>query len=557
MKPKFLVGLGSAALLALALSLTSCGGGSTVATTGGVGTGGTGISSGTVTGFGSVVLDGTSYSSATPLYYASTDQDAEAQTASTSVNLGDRLEIRFDAQGQPSKVVIDPELMGPVAQLGAHSFSVNGVTVQINDNPAAGPVTYYTGLNGFSGLVNGMEVEVHGAFGLDAAGQGYVQATRIEQLPANNPVTRLTGLISQFNAASRTFQIGGSTVQFSAATQISPAGQALANGQLVNVWSNVPLAANGAVLAGAIQVRTLQGIAGPAQIGGLVSQLSGSRFTVSGIPVDASAPALVSAVQALSMGAYVVVQGQADAQTGVLVATALRAYSADPSQVELRGTITGYVSASNFLVRGVPVDASAPNVVFSGGSAGSLRNGVFVDVVGHPSTGNGNVVAASSVSVLGKAPDGGTVDYQGTVSAVNLASGVFTLTAVDDGATQTFQVTLAPNVVFSNGASAQLVNGATVEVEATNTPGGLLAYSVSYQSVTNTPGGSDGSSTPVLETKGTLYNLTATTFEVNALTIQINNVVPKGGTLTNGAKVEVGFTQSGGMNLAQHISLDD
>lgn len=561
MKPKQrFASLGALALivlaLSLALSLASCGGGSTVATNGGVGTGGTGISSGTVTGFGSVVLDGTPFNSASPLYFASTDQDAEAQTASTAVGLGDRLEIRLDAQGQPSKVVIDPELMGAVANLGASSFSVNGVTVQVNTNPAAGPVTYYAGLNGFTSLANGMQVEVHGAFGLDAAGQGYVQATRIEQLPASNPVTRLSGLVSNLDPVGRTFQIGTTTVQYGPTTPITPTGQALANGELVNVWSNLPLASNGALQAGAITVRTLLGNTGPVQLGGLVAQLSGSRFSVSGIPVDASASALTSAVQTLSNGAYVVVQGNADPTTGVLVATALRAYAVQPSQVELRGTITGYVSASNFLVRGVPVDASSAHVVFSGGSAASLRNGVFVDVVGYPAAGSGNVVTASSVSVLGKAPDGGTVDFQGTVSGASPGSGAFTLTAIDDGVTQTLQVTLAPNVVFSNGSASQLVNGAYVEIEATQTTGGLIAYSVAYQNVTSNNGGGDGSSNPVLETKGTLYNLTATSFQVNALTIQINNVTPKGGTLANGAKVEVSFTQSGGLNLAQDISLD-
>jgi hypothetical protein len=546
----------AAALVLLTALLASCGGGSTVATTGGVGTGGTGISTGTVTGFGSVVLDGTAYNSASPVYYAGTDQDEEVQTASTAVNLGDQLEIRLDAQGHPGKVVIDPELMGPVASLGAGSFTVNGVVVQVNSNPAAGPVTYYTGLNDFSSLQNGMQVEVHGAYGQSADGQGYIQATRIEQLPASNPVTRLTGLVSSLNAANGTFQIGTVLVQMGASTLVTPSGMALASGQLVNVWSNTSPAANGAIVAGAVNVRTLRGVSGPVQVGGLVSQLTGNRFQVSGIPVDASAASLAAAVQGLKNGEYVVVQGQSDASSGVLTAASLRTAASNPAQVELRGTITGYVSASNFLVRGVPVDASAANVVFTGGSAASLRNGVFVDIVGNIAGSSGNQVTADSVNVLSQAPDGGTVDYQGTISAVNLASGVFNLTAQDDGSTRTLQVTLAPNAVFSNGTAAQLINGANVEIEATKNAGGLLAYSLSFQGVTGSSGSSDGSSSSVLETKGTLYNLTASSFEVNSLTIQINGAAPKNGALVNGAKVEVSFIQSGGQNLAQEISLD-
>jgi len=548
--------LGSAALALLVALLASCGGGSTVATTGGVGTGGTGISTGTVTGFGSVVLDGTAYNSASPVYYAGTDQDVEAQTASTAVNLGDQLEIRLDAQGQPSKVVIDPDLIGAVTSLGVGSFTVNGVLVTVNSNAAAGPVTYYSGLNDFSSLQLGMQVEVHGAYGQTTSGQGFIQATRIAQLPGSNPVTRLTGVVSHLDAAGGSFQIGTTLVQTSASTVVTPSGVQLANGQLVNVWSNTPPAANGAIAAGAVSVRTLRGVSGPAQVGGLVAQLSGSRFQVGGIPVDASAASLASTVQGLTNGAYVVVQGQSDASTGILTATTVRSYADQPAQVELRGTITGYVSASNFLVRGVPVDASAANVAFSGGTAASLRNGVYVDVVGQVANGNGNLVTASSVNLLSRAPDGGTVDYQGTVGAVNLAGGTFTLTAQDDGATQTLQVTLAPNAVFSNGTAAQLISGASVEIEATQTANGLLAYSVSFQGVTGASSSSEGSAASVLETKGTLYNLTNTSFEVNALTIQINGVTPKGGTLVNGAKVEVSFIQSGGQNLAQQISLD-
>jgi len=34
-------------------------------------------------------------------------------------------------------------------------------------------------------------------------------------------------------------------------------------------------------------------------------------------------------------------------------------------------------------------------------------------------------------------------------------------------------------------------------------------------------------------------------------------VTPQGGSLTNGAKVEVKFARSGGQNLAQQIAIDD
>lgn len=544
------------AALSLDLLLASCGGGGSALASigGGVGTGGTGISLGTVTGFGSVVVDGTAYDSATPNYYAETDTAESAPTSATTVELGAQLSIALDAQGNPTTVTIDPELVGAVAGLGAGAFTVNGVPVRINTNPAAGPVTYYAGLSGFSGLTAGMQVEVHGAVGIDSTGQGYVQATLIEQLPASNPVTRITGPVSNLDPAAGTFRIGGSTILTTSATSVSPAGLPLADGQIVNVWSNTAAAANGAVTAQDIGIRSLLGAAGPVQIGGLVAQRQGASFLVSGIPIDASAAGLASTVAGLVNGEYVVVQGRSDASTGTVAATAIRPYSAQPAQVELKGTITGFVSQGNFLVRGVPVDASQAQ--FAGGAATSLANGVFVDIVG--SVSSSNLVTASRVTVLPSVPDGGTVDYQGKVSGLVATPGgttSFTLTYRDDGRTSTAQVTLAPNVVFSRGTAAQLVNGSTVEIEAVSGANGLTAYSVTFQNVN--AGTGSGESATTSETRGIVYDYVKdTSFSVNGITIQMNGVQPSGGALADGLTVEVSFTQSGGSNLAKEISLD-
>jgi hypothetical protein len=260
-------------------------------------------------------------------------------------------------------------------------------------------------------------------------------------------------------------------------------------------------------------------------------------------------------VQGLTLGEYVVVQGQIDGASGVVKASSIRSYAANPSQVELRGTITGFVSASSFLVRGVPVDASGQGVVFTGGSVASLGNGVFVDIVGNVASGGGNVVTASSIALLPNPGDGETVDYQGTVSTFNASAHTFTLTWQSEGAAHMASVILASNVVYSNGSASQLINGASVEIEATNTAGGLMAYSVSF------PGGDGGSTSATLETKGTLYGLNATSFMVNNVQIQIGSatIKPQGTVLADGQSVEVSFTQPsgpGGPNLAQEISID-
>ena len=554
------------------LALAACGGGGTsVASGGGVGTGGTGISMGTVTGFGSVVVDGTAYSSATPTYFAGTDTDEAAPASSAAVELGDQLQIALDANGNPSTVVIESELKGAVSNLlplATPGFTVNGAAVRVNADPAVGPVTYYAGVVGYGGLAAAMQVEVHGVYGVDAAGQGYIQATLIEQLPSTNPVTRITGQVANLATnpdGSGSFTIGSGTgsvtVRYGAAASVLPAGVSLANGQLVNAWSNVA-GAPGVFTASVIRIRTLQGVSGLVQISGLVAGLTGSGFQLSGIPVDASAAGPAAVLPTLAPGQYVVVQGQATAASGVVVASKIQVYTAQPAPVALHGTITGYVSASNFLVRGVSVDASSLTVTFSpaGTTATALANGVFVDVTGMVT---GNKVTASAVTVQSTPPAGRTVDYQGVVGQCTVTPvgtcGSFVLT-LQDGTVRS--VTLAGNVAYNNGSAAQLVNNASVEVEATTSTSAatdLLAYSVSFQGLSAPAAGGDGAT---LETSGLAYdvNLSATvpTFAVNGLTIQINgvSVTPAGATLANGAKVEVEFVQVGVNNLAKAIGID-
>jgi hypothetical protein len=109
-------------------------------------------------------------------------------------------------------------------------------------------------------------------------------------------------------------------------------------------------------------------------------------------------------------------------------------------------------------------------------------------------------------------------------------------------------------VVYSGGGAAQLVDGAAVEIEATNTASGLLAYSVTLRAGNGPP--NPGGSSPELDSKGVVYNMVgSTSFFVNGLQIQINGVAPQGGVLRDGAVVDVDFVPSGKQYLATSISV--
>lgn len=527
-------------LLAIIL-LSSCDGVTNLASDGGVGTGGTGITSGTVTGFGSLVVDGESYSSASASYLAGSDVEESAQVSALSVDLGQQVQMQLDADGNPAMVLVDAALIGAVGSVDAFAgrMVVNDVNVRVNASASLGPVTYYAGLAGLASLAAGAQVEVHGLYGVDSSGSGYIQATRIKLLSASNTATRITGVVEGLDAVRHLFTLAGTTIRYDAATLQLPPGMSLTNGQLVNVWS--PVAPIGdSMTVEVIRIRTLRGNSGPVVMSGLVANLTGNQFTLSGIAVDASAANLAATVSSLTPGQYVVISGEADAATGRLTAMLIRTVSALPVRIELKGTLTEYVSAASFVVRGVTVDASSAS--FEDGAATLLKNGAYVEVHGVV---QGNVVSATSVSIESAPPDGSTVEYVGTVSGLVGRSFILTLR---DG--HSLPVTLATNVGYEEGSASGLINGVRVEIEATSSSAGLLAYGISFKD-TDEPDDDEER-----EVSGIAYDVTATSFVVNGLTILINGLDVDD--LANGVEVEVHFTiDSNGVYLATEIEVED
>jgi hypothetical protein len=529
---KILYKLTGVGLLSL---LVSCGGGGSGTVAGGVGTGGTGITWGTTSGFASLVVDGTDYSSATGEYWVGDDLQESAKSSAMAVKLGQQLRLDLDGQGNPSKVMVEPAMIGQVSAVNAGTFTVNGMTVKVNGGTSSAPRTYYAGMDGFNSISVGQQVEVHGLYGVESNGTDYILATRVELLPSSNTVTRITGKITHLDTQASTFKLDGITVQYDGSTSILPGAHPLSDGQLVNVWS--PNALGGqTVHAQVVRIRTLVGTNANVVVSGLVASPSGAAFTVSGIPVDASAANVIAVARTLSLGEYVVVSGHVDTTTGVLLADQIRIGTGLSNAILLKGTITDFVSASNFQVRGTVVDAGAAQL--TGGSAAQLSTGTYVDVQGQVV---GNIVQAQSVTIHASTPDDRTVEYTGRVSQLN--GSAFTLTT-DTG--QAYVVSLTQNVGYENGNASSLVNGVRVEIEATNTTMGLQAYGVAFL-------GTASVGTDELETDGIAYNVTATSFVVNNLTILINGQSAFG--LVDGASVEVHFIKSNGQYLATEIDV--
>lgn len=536
----------AAAAACCAAVLAACGGGAAVVALvgGGVGTGGTGIAFGTVIGLGSVIVDGKSYSSATPTYYAPTSTSESAQTTSEAVELGARMDLTLGAGNQPATAIVQPELQGVAQQVdpAAGTLTVNGMRVRVNTDPALGPQTLYSGLTGLSGIASGStNVEVHGAYGVDAQGP-YLWATLIEQVPGDSSVTRLVGTVTAVGANSVTLDTSATPIPLSANTQLLlPAGVSLAVGDLVYAWNR----GSNWVL----RVAGTGSFKGPVQISGVVYDVGAGSFMVAGIPVESNA--------AVGSGQYVVVSGQADGQ-GRLAAPSVDTYSAsNPSLFELHGTITGFVSPSSFLVRGTPVDASQ----MASALTAQLGNGVYVDITGQISSGTGNVIVAKTLSVQGQPATGDTVDLQGSITGV--AGNQITVLWQMQNTTTPVTVTLASNCAFNRGDASNLTVGTTVQVEGTWTgTNSVDAYTVNF--------GAEGDAS-ALQASGRVYSwsqgtsitptqtvaASTSTFMLggNQLTIPVGTTIPAG--FGDGADVEVSFTSSGGVNTVQKLSVDN
>lgn len=374
--------------LVFAFALVSCGGGGSATLAsggGGVGSGGTGISFGPITGFGSIFVNGIEFD---------TQGAAVTVTDGAALQLGMTVEVSGTVQsglttGTATSVVAAADLRGAIdtVNLALGSLSVLGTTVSTDTQ------TIIDGVVAFANLQVGDRVQIYGL--VDAAGS--VRATRIELL--SGPTTPVvSGQIEALNPGASTFRIGALTVQSGTASFVGglTAGQ-LADGLRVRVRAAAD------PVAGVLTASQIQRWNGNAQQEGSTSSVAGvvsnfstlGSFQVLGIPVDASA-AQITGGTAGAIGNGVKVEVTGVVSSGVLVASrvAIRHVpgTGGPASFTLDGTVGAFVSSADFRVRGNPVDASGAGVVFTGGTVGNLADAVRVRIVGS-SVVNGVLIA--------------------------------------------------------------------------------------------------------------------------------------------------------------------
>jgi hypothetical protein len=443
---------------------------------------GTSTVSGTVTGFGSLIVDGVRIDDKS---VAAGKERVDGAIAAAELKLGQHVEVEHDGNLVATKIRVNAEVEGSVSaiDLAAKSLTVLGQTIVVNADAALGPITVfdapYTKLDD---VKVADAVEIHGLIKVDAAGKATLQATRIEKKVAD-VADRVNGIVFDLVASAKTFKVGKLLIDYSSAT-VLPAGAVIANGNEVTVAIPVGTVEQGvAVKASAIKVkdRKAETSGKEVELGGPVSTFDTATkiLTVNGVKVDVTTAKFNQEGKGLAdlkLGAYIVVKGVYGADN-VLKASTVVIRGVDQekgNEVELHGTIVDFKSIADFKVRGVTIDAT--NAVIDTASCGAtahLGNELQVALFGSLSA--SGVVKITSVKCEKVADGTIVVTRQGKVSKVDTTAKTFAITT----SKETLTVQWSSATTFVDVEAAASLNDKNVTVEATASSTGLVAKKVS------------------------------------------------------------------------------
>ena len=330
--------------------IAGCGGGGT--SVAGLSSGGTGsFTSGTITGFGSIIVNGIRYNNESATVLTSDDSVSSnpALQLGMVVNIeGSAVKPASSTTGLPTatayRITYGSEWIGPVSNRATTTFEILGHTVDVLATTLFGGVVQQ-----LSELTDTHFVEVYGY--VDQV-DGHIQASRIDVSTVQPSAYKLSGAITQINQVSGTANLGQTAISWSVPA-VLPSG--LSSGDFVRVVLDPSP-------VGAVWTATrIQQVSSPlsrlsadhdyeAEIhGSITAYQSSANFVVNGIPVNASAAQITGT---LAVGVQVEVEGSI--RSGQLVATKVATKTAsqvETQEFEFYGVISN-VTAQTFVVRG-------------------------------------------------------------------------------------------------------------------------------------------------------------------------------------------------------------
>lgn len=354
---------------------------------------GSAFTMGTISGFGSIIVDGLRFDDSRAQVVDDDDQAhdrGELKLGMTVEILSDRVE---GARASARHIRFGAEIVGPVEAIDAvaKQLTVIGQIVEVTDT-----TVFDDGLaGGLPALAVGNIVEVHAQFN---TANGHYLAKRIEK-KAQVDFFRLRGTVSQLNITAKTFRIGDATISYAAIAagdlppnfaDGAPVRVRLQTTAVAGIWQAV------SIRSGVRKVEDHD----EARVRGVVTAFTGiESFSVNGLPVTTSASTeFRDGTAGVVVGVAVEVEGAI--RDGVLVASEVeleaRHANDDDRLNELNGSLSALdATAQTFVVRGVRVHYGS-NTTFSRGGPADLANGKVVEVKGRLA-GDGVTLEANQV----------------------------------------------------------------------------------------------------------------------------------------------------------------
>jgi uncharacterized protein DUF5666 len=353
---------------------------------------------GTITGFGSIIVNGVRFEDSTAQV---SDDDGQVHDKG-ELKLGMTVEVESSMidhasnSAKASHVRFGAAIVGPVSAISGGT-TPKTLTVLDQIVEISSTTVFDDSLaNGFASINVGDVLAVHAL--LDTA-TGHYLAKRIEPKPGAT-VFRLRGIVANLDTVAKTLMVGGALIDFSGvAAAALPAN--LANGLKVRVQLQTTKNASNQWIAISIRAdeRRMED-ANEAEVHGTITDFtSTTSFSVNGLAVDASKAAFPDGTAGIVLGASVEVEGAV--VNGVLVAAKVELEDMhkndDRNKNELHGPISNLdTAAKTFVVRGVTVRYDSATTVFKDGVEADLANGKAVEVKGTLSA-DGTSVQASLI----------------------------------------------------------------------------------------------------------------------------------------------------------------
>lgn len=335
--------------------LSSCGGGGsdTVA-----GIGGTGITQGEITAFGSVFVNGIKFNTDNSEYEVDGNIDPTLSDADLAIGMVVTIRGDVDSNGTTGRAVsveYDDDIQGPVASItdlgnGQKELVIFDKTVIIDETS-----TKFNNTN-FTDIVENDIVEISG---FDSSASE-INATFVKKIGVYPTITEieLKGTISGLSSTS--FSLADINIDYDFNTEIDVPNGSLSNSLFVEVVGN--LQSSTTILAKEIEFED-EGFEDGSEVSlqGVISEFNGlADFTVAGQAVDASGAILSPTNATLTVGVNVEVDG--DIVNGVLVA----------NEVELR--------QGSVKIQALVSDVDTTNKQFTYGLLGSNFGLIVVNV---------------------------------------------------------------------------------------------------------------------------------------------------------------------------------